>query len=65
MLVNKDQPDAGDRYRTLPPDCNFMFVCDAGRAIHAERREALAYIALDFKRRDLFLVSRESCRTFP
>jgi hypothetical protein len=57
----KDQSDAGDRYRTLPPDCHFMFVYDAGRAIGAERQEALAYIALEFfERRDLFLVSRES-----
>jgi hypothetical protein len=62
----KDQPDAGDRYRTLLPDCHFMFVYDAGRAIGAERPEALAYIALEFfERRDLFLVSRESGMAFP
>jgi hypothetical protein len=46
--------------------CRFMFVCDAGRAIGAERPEALAYIALEFfERRDLFLVSRESGMAFP
>jgi len=62
----KDQSDAGDRYRTLLPDCYFMFVYDAGRAIGAERLEALAYIALEFfERRDLFLVSRESGMAFP
>jgi hypothetical protein len=56
-----DQSDAGDRSRTLLPDCHFMFVYDAGRAIGAERPEALAYIVLGFfERRDLFLVSRES-----
>jgi len=43
----------------------FLFACswrdDAGRAIGAERPEALAFIALKFfERRDLFLVSRES-----
>jgi hypothetical protein len=43
-----------------------MFVYDAGRAIGAERPEALAYIALEFfGRRDLFLVSRESGMAFP
>ena len=62
----KDQSDAGDRYRTLLPDCHFMFVYDAGPAIGAERPEALAYIALEFfERRDLFLVSRESGMAFP
>ena len=62
----KDQSDAGDRYRTLLPDCHFMFVYDAGRDICAERPEALAFIALEFfERRDLFLVSRESGITLP
>ncbi len=62
----KDGSDGGDRYRTLLPDCHFMFVYDAGRAIGAERPEALAFIALEFfERRDLFLVSRESGMTFP
>ncbi len=62
----KDGSDAGDRYRALLPDCHFMFVYDAGRAIGAERPEALAYIALEFfERRDLFLVSRESGMVFP
>jgi hypothetical protein len=57
----KDQSDAGDRYRTLLPDCQFMFVYDAGRPIGAERPEALAFIALEFfERGDLFLVSREN-----
>ena len=57
----KDQSDAGDRWRTLLPDCHFMFVYDAGPAIGAERPEALAFIALEFfERRDLFLVSREN-----
>jgi pimeloyl-ACP methyl ester carboxylesterase len=62
----KDQSDAGDRYRTLLPDCHFMFVYDAGPAIGAERPEALAFIALEFfERRDLFLVSRENGMAFP
>jgi hypothetical protein len=48
------------------PDCHFMFVYDAGRAIGAERPEALAYITREFfERRDLFLVSREIGMAFP
>jgi len=62
----KDQFGAGDRWRTLLPDCHFMFVYDAGPAIGAERPEALAFIALEFfERRDLFLVSRENGMAFP
>ena len=66
LCGTKDQSDAGDRWRTLLPDCHFMFVYDAGPAIGAERPEALAFIALEFfERRDLFLVSRESGIVFP
>ena len=62
----KDPSDAGDRWRTLLPDCHFMFVYDAGPAIAAERPEALAFITLEFfERRDLFLVSRENGMVFP
>ena len=62
----KDPSDAGDRWRTLLPDCHFMFVYDAGPAIGAERPEALAFITLEFfERRDLFLVSRENGMVFP
>jgi pimeloyl-ACP methyl ester carboxylesterase len=65
LCGTKDGSDAGDRYRTLLPDCHFMFVYDAGRANGAERPEALAFIALEFfERRDLFLVSRESGMAF-
>ena len=66
LCGTKDGSDTGGRYRTLLPDCHFMFVYDAGRAIGAERPQALAFIALEFfERRDLFLVSRESGMTFP
>ena len=62
----KDGSDAGDRWRTLLPDCHFMFVYDAGPTIGAERPEALAFIAQEFfERRDLFLVSRENGMVFP
>jgi pimeloyl-ACP methyl ester carboxylesterase len=66
LCGTKHQSDAADRYRSLVPDCHFIFVYDAGPAIGAERPEALAFIALEFfERRDLFLVSRENGRAFP
>jgi pimeloyl-ACP methyl ester carboxylesterase len=66
LCGTKDQSDAGNRYRTLLPDCHFMFVYDAGPGIGAERPEALAFIAREFfERRALFLVSRESGLAFP
>jgi pimeloyl-ACP methyl ester carboxylesterase len=62
----KDRSDAGDRYRTLLPDCHFMFVYAAGPAIGDERPEAFAFIALEFfERCHLFLVSRENGMVFP
>jgi pimeloyl-ACP methyl ester carboxylesterase len=66
LCGTQEPPDTGDRYRTLLPDCHFMFVYDAGRVIGDERPEALAFITLEFfERRDLFLVSRESGIVFP
>jgi hypothetical protein len=66
LCGTKEGSGACDRYRTLLPDCHFMFVYDAGRAIGVERPEALAFIALEFfERRDLFLVSRENGMAFP
>jgi pimeloyl-ACP methyl ester carboxylesterase len=66
LCGTKDQSAAGDRWRTLLPDCHFMFVYDAGPAIGTERPEALAFIAREFfERRDLFLVSRENGMVFP
>ena len=48
LFGTKDQSAAGDRHRTLLPDCHFMFVYDAGPAIGAERPEAFVFIALEF-----------------
>ncbi|HXQ49945.1 MAG TPA: hypothetical protein VN802_02525 [Stellaceae bacterium] len=59
-------PEHGGRYRALLPDCHLMFVYDAAHAVETERPEALASIALEFfERRDLFLVNRDSGKTFP
>jgi pimeloyl-ACP methyl ester carboxylesterase len=61
LIGTEDEPDAGDLWRAVQPQCNFMFAYGARRAIGTERPEALAFIALEFfERRDLFLVSRES-----
>jgi pimeloyl-ACP methyl ester carboxylesterase len=66
LCGTKDGSDAGDGWRTLLPDCHFMFVYDAGPAIGDERPEALAFITREFfERRDLFLVSRENGVVFP
>ena len=42
LAGTEDKSDAGDRYRALLPDCNFMFVYGANCAIGAARPEALA-----------------------
>jgi pimeloyl-ACP methyl ester carboxylesterase len=61
LIGTEDESDAGDRWRAILPQCNFMFAYGARRAIGTERPEALAFIALEFfERRNLFLVSRES-----
>ena len=66
LCGTRDQSDAGERCRATLSGCHFMFVYDAGRAIGAERPEALAFIAAEFfERRDLFLVSRERGAVFP
>ena len=66
LAGTEDKSDAGDRYRALLPDCNFMFVYDANCAIGVARPEALAFVALQFfERRNLFLVIRESGITMP
>jgi pimeloyl-ACP methyl ester carboxylesterase len=66
LVGTEDKSDAGDRYRALLPQCNFMFVYGAEHAIGSERPEALVFIALEFfERRDLFLVNRESGLALP
>ena len=53
-------------YRESMPDCNLIFVYDAGQAMAEERPEAVASIVLDFlERHNLFLVRRESDLIFP
>ena len=57
---------AARRYREHIPDCNLVFVYDAGQAMAEERPEAVASLVLDFlERHNLFLVRRESDLIFP
>jgi pimeloyl-ACP methyl ester carboxylesterase len=49
----------GRRYRATIPNCNLVFVYDAGREIGAQRPEALAGVVGDFlERHETFVVSR-------
>ena len=41
-------PDLGHLYKELIPDCNLVFVYDAGHAIAAERPEAFTEVVSDF-----------------
>jgi pimeloyl-ACP methyl ester carboxylesterase len=52
-------PDMGHFYKELMPNCNLVFVYDAGHAISADRPEAFAEVVADFiERREAFVISR-------
>jgi pimeloyl-ACP methyl ester carboxylesterase len=52
-------PDMGHFYKELLPNCNLVFVYDAGHAISAERPEAFVDAVADFlERREAFVISR-------
>jgi pimeloyl-ACP methyl ester carboxylesterase len=52
-------PEMGHFYKELMPNCNLVFVYDAGHAISTDRPEAFAEIVADFvERREAFVVSR-------
>jgi pimeloyl-ACP methyl ester carboxylesterase len=51
--------EMGRFYKELLPNCNLVFVYDAGHAISTDRPEAFAEIVADFvERREAFVVSR-------
>jgi len=59
-------PETARHYRARMPGCNLVFVYDAGRAMAAERPEAVSAMIEDFlERHDLFLVSRTNGMIFP
>jgi pimeloyl-ACP methyl ester carboxylesterase len=52
-------PDMGHFYKELMPNCNLVFVYDAGHAISTDRPEAFTEIVSDFlERREAFVISR-------
>ena len=52
-------PGMGRHYKELIPNCNLVFVYDAGHAIGAERPEAFAEVVADFvERHEAFIISR-------
>ena len=52
-------PDMGHFYKELMPNCNLVFVYDAGHAISTDRPEAFTEVVADFvERREAFVISR-------
>jgi pimeloyl-ACP methyl ester carboxylesterase len=52
-------PDMGHFYKELLPNCNLVFVYDAGHAISSDRPEAFVEAVADFiERREAFVISR-------
>jgi pimeloyl-ACP methyl ester carboxylesterase len=52
-------PEMGHFYKELMPNCNLVFVYDAGHAISTDRPEAFTEVVADFlERREAFVISR-------
>jgi pimeloyl-ACP methyl ester carboxylesterase len=59
-------PEMGRRYKELLPNCNLVFVYDAGHAISTERPEAFADVTSDFlERREAFVINRTNTVIHP
>jgi len=59
-------PETGRVYRELLPNCQLLYVYDAGHAIAADRPEAFTEAVADFlERREQYVVSRASSVLFP
>ncbi|MGH7029431.1 MAG: alpha/beta fold hydrolase, partial [Stellaceae bacterium] len=59
-------PDMGHFYKELIPNCNLVFVYDAGHAISTDRPEAFAEVVADFvERREAFVISRTETAIHP
>jgi pimeloyl-ACP methyl ester carboxylesterase len=53
-------PEMGRHYKTLLPNCQLVFVYDAGHEISTDRPEAFADVTTDFlQRREAFVISRK------
>ena len=59
-------PEMGRHYKELIPNCQLVFVYDAGHAIGAERPEAFADVVSDFlERREAFVIRRTETLIHP
>ncbi|HTV44127.1 MAG TPA: alpha/beta hydrolase [Stellaceae bacterium] len=59
-------PEMGHFYKELLPNCNLIFVYDAGHAISTDRPEAFAEVVADFlERREAFVISRSGTAIHP
>jgi pimeloyl-ACP methyl ester carboxylesterase len=59
-------PEMGRHYKALLPNCQLVFVYDAGHLIGAERPEAFAEVVGDFlERREAFVISRRETLIYP
>jgi pimeloyl-ACP methyl ester carboxylesterase len=59
-------PDLGHIYMEILPNCNLVFVYDAGHEIGAERPEAYAEAVIDFlDRREAFVISEKDSVLYP
>ena len=59
-------PEMGRIYREKLPNCQLVFVYDAGHALDAERPEAFASLVCDFlERREGFIVKNQSSLLYP
>jgi pimeloyl-ACP methyl ester carboxylesterase len=59
-------PETGRLYKQLLPNCQLLFVYDAGHAVAADRPEAFAEAVSDFlERHEQYVVSRRSSVLFP
>lgn len=59
-------PEFGRTYKQLLPNCQLLFVYDAGHAVAADRPEAFAEAVSDFlDRHERYVVSRRSSVLFP
>ena len=59
-------PEMGRTYKELLPNCQLLFVYDAGHAVAADRPEAFTEAASDFlDNHEQYVVSRRSSVLFP
>jgi pimeloyl-ACP methyl ester carboxylesterase len=59
-------PEVGRTYKRLLPNCQLLFVYDAGHAVAADRPEAFAEAVSDFlEHHERYVVSRRSSALFP